>query len=417
MIRDEKNAVILFKIFKFFLQFLFILFIMYICYQKGGIFLENETKRISEGKLLYDPLFDKKPDVKIQDDPTKGFFGKAIVKKAGFVVLLLCFVGISMFFSFNSIAKDLYAFAENGDGTYMLDEYHGGNRKVLEVDFVRSEEDVPDTTKPVTSVRRFAVCCDESVNFIFVGKDVEVIDSKAFYTCKNLYAVIVDAENKNFVAPDGVLYKCVDGVATELVLYPTNNSNYRTALAMGVKAPATAEDVPAFIEAITPLLEAEKNAAPNEDGKMTKNEFDLRFDEIGTKYEILSTVTAVGELSFAYADRLQQVTVPDGLVSIGNLGFFKCHQLQEIDLPDGLVAIGSDAFTECHGLTDIFIPASVAFIGHHAFNKCDNVPVVRMAASEEATEDMELGQLWKPQRRKVLMKDIEVVYNAAREVQ
>lgn len=379
--------------------------------------MENENKRISEGKLLYDPLFDKKPDVKIQDDPTKGFFGKAIVKKTAFIILLLCFVAISMFFSFNSIAKDLYAFVDNNDGTYMLDEYHGGNRKALTVDFVRNEADVPDTAKPVSSVRRFAVCCDESVNFIFIGKDVEEIDSKAFYTCKNLYAVIVDAENENFIAPDGVLYKCVDGVATELVLYPTNNSNFRTALAMGLTAPETAEDVPAFIEAITPLLEAEKTAAPDEDGKMTKNEFDLRFDEVGTKYEILATATAVGELAFAYADRLQQVTIPDGLVSIGNLGFFKCHQLQEIYLPDTLASIGTDAFTECRGLTDLFIPASVELIGHHAFNKCDNVPVVRMAASEEEAKDVEFGQNWLPQRRQGLMKDIEIAYSEAREVQ
>lgn len=381
--------------------------------------MENENKRISEGKLLYDPLFDKKPDVKISDDPSKGFFGKAIVKKTGFIILLICFVAISMFFSFNSIAKDLYSFVDNGDGTFMLDEYHGGNRRVLTVDYVRSEEDVPDTAKPVSSVRRFAVCCDESVNFIFIGKDVQKIDSKAFYTCKNLYAVIVHPENSNFISSFGVLYKCAngDGVPTELVLYPTKNGEYRTAIEMGVAGPASAEDVTAFIDAITPLKDAQKTAEPDENGKMTKNEFDLRFDEIGTKYEIRSTVTAIGELSFAYADKLQYVTLPEQLVSIGNLGFFKCHQLQEIILPDTLQSIGTDAFTECRGLTDLFIPASVKFIGHHAFHKCDNVPVVRMAVSEEQAEEMELGQLWKPQRRKVLMTDIEVAYNEAREVQ
>ncbi|MBE6812367.1 MAG: leucine-rich repeat domain-containing protein [Ruminococcaceae bacterium] len=378
--------------------------------------MEGENKRISEGKLLYDPLFDKKPDVKISDDPTKGFFGKAIIKKAAFVVMLLIFVFISMFFSFNSIAKDLFAFKDNGDGTFMLDEYHGGNRNVLTIDYVRSEENIPDATKPVTSVRRFAVCCDESVNFIFIGKDVTEIDSKSFYTCKNLYAVIVDAENENFISSDGVLYKCVDGMPTELVLYPIDNGEYRTALAMGVKTPASAEDVPAFLAEIKPLIEAEKNAQPDEDGKMTKNEFDLRFDEIGTKYAIAETVTAVGELGFAYADRLQQISIPEKLQQIGNLGFFKCHQLQAIYLPDGLVSIGSDAFTECRGLTDLFIPASVETIGHHAFHKCDNVPVVRMAVSEEEAKEMELGQNWLPQQRKVLMKDIGVAYNDAREV-
>ncbi len=379
--------------------------------------MENETKRVSEGKLLYDPLFAKKPDLKITDDPSKGFFGKAIVKKIGFVILLLIFVSISIFFSFNSISKDLFAFTEKEDGTYMLDEYHGGSRKYMTVDFVRDEANVADPAKPVTEVRRFAVCCDESVNFIFVGKDVEVIDSKSFYTCKNLYAVIVDEENKNYVSVDGVLYAAENGVPAELVLYPVDNGEYRTALSMGLAAPHDESGAEAFNEEINALMSAAKTDAPDDAGKPTKNQFDLQFDAIGTQYEIAATVKAIGELSFAEADKLQHVSIPEGVENIGNLGFFKCRQLQEIELPDTLVSIGSDAFTECKALTDLFIPASVRTIGHHAFHKCENVSVVRMACSEEEAENMELGQKWLPQQEKVFMTDVDISYNETREVQ
>lgn len=41
----------------------------------------DENKKITEGVLLYDPLFEHKPDTVIHDDPKKGFWGKAIVKK------------------------------------------------------------------------------------------------------------------------------------------------------------------------------------------------------------------------------------------------------------------------------------------------------------------------------------------------
>ena len=41
----------------------------------------DENKKITEGVLLYDPLFEHKPDTVIRDDPKKGFWGKAIVKK------------------------------------------------------------------------------------------------------------------------------------------------------------------------------------------------------------------------------------------------------------------------------------------------------------------------------------------------
>lgn len=379
--------------------------------------MENENKRVSEGKLLYDPLFDKKPDVKITDDPTKGFFGKAIVKKAAFVLALLLFVGVSLFFSFNSIAKDLFVFEDLGDGTFLLDEYHGGSRKSMCVDYVRNGENVPDMTKPVSEVRRFALCCDESVNFIFIGKDVRLIDSKSFYTCKNLYAIFVDEENEHYMSIDGVLYAAENGVPTQLVVYPTDNGEFRTALSMGLAAPQDESGVAAFAEEIEALMTAEKTDAPDEDGKLTKNKFDLQFDEVGTSYVLPESCTAVGELAFAYADRLQHITLPQGLVSIGNLGFFKCHQLQEITLPDTLVSIGSDAMTECRSVSDLFIPASVESIGHHAFHKCDGVSVIRMECSEEEAQSMELGQNWLPQQRKVLMKDVPVSYNEAREVQ
>ncbi len=383
--------------------------------------MENETKRVSEGKLLYDPLYAKKPDVKITDDPTKGFFGKAIVKKTAFIILLICFVSLSLFFSFNSISKDLFSFvpsstAEDGTQTYMLDEYHGGNRNFLTVDFVRGEDNVPDESKPVSEVRRFAVCCDEAVNLIFIGKDVAIIDSKAFYTCKNLYAVLVDEENENYVSLDGVLYAAEDGVPTELVLYPNLNGEYRTALAMGVAAPQDETQTAAFKEAIAALQNADKTVA-DENGELTRNEFDVKFDAVGAAYVIEPTVTAVGELAFANTENLKDVTVPENLKTIGNLAFFKCHALQQICLADGLVSIGSDAFTECRNAPDIFIPASVESIGHHAFHKCDGVSVVRMECSEEEAENMELGQMWLPQQRKVLMTDIEVSYNETREVQ
>lgn len=378
--------------------------------------MENDNKRVSEGKLLYDPLFAKKPDLKIKDDPTKGFFGKAIVRKTGFVIVLLIFVGLSLFFSFNSISKDLFAFEEKEDGSYMLDEYHGGNRAFLSVDYVRGEDNVPDTSKPVTEVRRFAVCCDEFVNFIFIGKDVDVIDSKGFYTCKNLYAVIVDAENDNYVSIDGVLYSVTDGVPTELVLYPIDNGEYRTALSMGIEAPQTEDGVAAFNEAVKALTEAEKTQA-DADGNLTRTAFDVRFDEIGAKYAIAETVTKIGELSFANCERLTAVTIPDGVREIGNLAFIECKNLQAADLPDGLVAIGSDAFSLCDGLTDIYLPATVETIGHHAFYECSGIQNIRMECSEEEMDAMEIGEGWIKRVVNERMVNINILYNETREVQ
>ena len=104
---------------------------------------------------------------------------------------------------------------------------------------------------------------------------MQVIDSKSFYTCKNLYAVIVDEANENDVSVDGVLYATENGEPAELVLYPIDNGDYRTALAMGIAAPADAEGAAAFIEAID-AMKAGKAVAMEVGGAYTVDEcFDL----------------------------------------------------------------------------------------------------------------------------------------------
>ena len=60
-------------------------------------------------QLLYDPLFETPPDTVIRDTPGRGFFGKAAVKKAIFILVLLCFVGTSITLSFSSLTSSPFA--------------------------------------------------------------------------------------------------------------------------------------------------------------------------------------------------------------------------------------------------------------------------------------------------------------------
>lgn len=56
---------------------------------------------ISNTELLYDPLFDKKPDLKMKGKKNAMF-------KALFIIIISIFVGLSLYFSFNSISSDKY---------------------------------------------------------------------------------------------------------------------------------------------------------------------------------------------------------------------------------------------------------------------------------------------------------------------
>lgn len=380
--------------------------------------MENENIPINEKELLYDPMFAKKPSTLLQDDPSKGIFGKIAFKKAAFIIVLVFFISLSMYFSFRTVSKDIYTYIENGafeDGTaaYMLSEYHGDNKTVLVLDYVRDEKDVPDKTKPVREVGRYAVNCNESLTFIYISDKVEIIDPKAFYTCKNLKAFFVDENNPNYSSIDGVLYRLENGAPVEIMMYPAKNPEYLASLNLGLEEPSDPKTNGSYFIHFE-ALSAEKGEI-QADGT-TKNKLQLEIESNTSVFVIPDTVKIINEVCFAECYQLTNVIIPEGVTDIETLAFFKCSNLMEINIPDTVVNIGSDAFSSCSKAPDIFIPASVKSIGHHAFYNCSGVSVVRMECSEEEAKDMDLGSAWLPEKRKVVMRPIGISYNEKREV-
>ncbi len=380
--------------------------------------MENEKIPLSEQELLYDPMFAKNPESLIKDDPTKGILGKVVLKKAAFIIILIFFICLSMYFSFRTVSKDVYTYNENGtfeDGTpaYMLSEYHGDSKRVLILDFVRDENDVPDETKPVREVGKYAVNCNETLTFVYISDTVEIIDPKAFYTCKNLKAFFVDENNPNYKSIDGVLYRCEDGVPVEILMFPVKNPEYRASLNLGLDTPSDPKTNGSYF---MHYEELEKEKGTLQEDSSEKNSLQLETENNTSKYVIPDTVTVINELCFAECQSLRYVVINNNITDIEPLAFFKCYNLQEINIPDSVINIGSDAFSSCTSVKDIFIPSSVKAIGHHAFYNCSGVEVVRMECSEEETEEMDLGSAWLPERRKVVMRPIGISYNEEREV-
>lgn len=384
----------------------------------GDDTVEKDNIPLSEQELLYDPMFAKNPNTLIEDDKSKGILGKIVLKKAAFIIVLVFFISLSMYFSFRTVSKDVYTFEENGtfsDGekAYMLTEYHGDSRDVLIIDFVRDEKDVPDSTKRIREVRKYAVNCNESLSLIYISDTVEIIDSKAFYTCKNLKAFIVDENNPNYKSVDGVLYRCENGIPVEIMFFPVKNPEYKAALKLGLEAPLDHSDSRAFLVKFHDL-ENEKGSA--EENGAEKNRLQRETENNTSSFIIPETVTVINELCFAECQSLRNVEINSNITDIESLAFFKCSNLKEINIPDSVINIGSDAFSYCHSITDIFIPSSVKTIGHHAFYDCSAVEAVRMECSEAEAEEMDLGSAWRPERRKVVMRPIGVLYNEEREV-
>ncbi len=355
----------------------------------------DKNKKVSQQKLLYDPLFDKKPDINLSDDPSKGLWGKTAFKKTLFIIAMVCFVGMSIFFSFNSISFDKYEYKENNHG-YLLYSFRGQEEDcVLSIDFVTDDNGNVDTSKPVNEVRQFAVNCNEYLEYIYISDTVEKINKEAFYSCTSLRAFIVDPNNKNYASVDGVLYEKENGIITKLIQYPIKNGLYRSALDLDLTAPIRNKDIADFKK----LCDAE--AEEIEKGNIKE-------------YSIIDTVTVIDELAFADCKEIENITIPKGIKRIETMAFFKCEALKEISLPDGLEYIGSDAFNRCLCVTYLFIPKTVTEIGHHAFNQCEGIGKVFM--EHENDESIELGEQWAPRTRKIFMAEVDVVYNQKREV-
>lgn len=82
---------------------------------------------------------------------------------------------------------------------------------------------------------------------------------------------------------------------------------------------------------------------------------------------IPSTITSIGEETFAYCTGLTSVTIPNSVISIGNNAFTYCSGLTSVNIPNSVNSIGENAFAYCANLTLVSVPNSVTSIGRDAF--------------------------------------------------
>ncbi len=352
-----------------------------------------DNNAISKTELLYDPLFDKKPDLEMKGKKNTFF-------KVSFIIIITIFVGISLYFSFNSISSDKYTYKENDNG-YTLHQFVGKEDDItLHIDYVRDEASNTDPTKPVTEVREFSMSCNEYVRFIFIGKDVSNLQTHCFYYTKNLLAVIVDPENQSYVSVDGVLYT---KDMTEIILHPMRNHQYRAALKAGIAAPADTKSAEAFLTGFSEKF--------GDEALVGTEEYEKQFSGQAF-YVIPDTVTKIEDSCFSDCETLTYVTIPSSVTEIGNLAFFKCKGFETITIPDGVASIGSDGFSYCERVTYIFVPESVKFIGHHAFY--GNLGCEKIYLGAENEDSIETQENWLPKQSPRSLKDVEAVYGQKR---
>ncbi|MCD8372697.1 MAG: leucine-rich repeat protein [Clostridia bacterium] len=183
----------------------------------------------------------------------------------------------------------------------------------------------------VTSIGQYAFCNCKLLTSLDMGEGLTSIGEYAFFGCSSL---------ANVVVPDSVKY-------------------------IGAKSFGGCIS----LESVTlPFL-----------GSSSENEeytnFDYIFTNGGYYSSSLTTViitggTAIADDAFLSCSSLENVILPETIVSIGRLAFAYCSSLKSIVIPDSVITIGNSAFANCVALESLTIGSGVTSIGNGAFSKC-----------------------------------------------
>jgi len=273
---------------------------------------------------------------------------------------------VELVFNAEKIYEDTFTLTEKEDGTAELTAFtNRANEKELRIDTVDG--------KVITSIARHPFRWDSKIETVYIGKDVKELRGESFVNLRALKSFVVDENNSNYTAVDGVLY----------------TKDMKTLLCCPKAYEATEFTVPETVEVIS---------------------------------------------RSAFSDcKLEKIMLPEGLKRIESMAFLKAESLKEIvsykgdttyaSLPEGLEFIGLDSFNYTSGLTYLYIPESIKEIG--AYTSCYSPKVdadgnklglkeVNIGLSAEAFKKVTAGEHWAPEFRNAENEVATLNYNAER---
>ena len=111
------------------------------------------------------------------------------------------------------------------------------------------------------------------------------------------------------------------------------------------------------------------------------------------KVVIESGITSVANGAFYNMSTIENVSLPDTLVTLGSGCFFNCSALSAIVLPCDLETISPGAFNKA-GLIEIVVPDNVTSVGGGAFSACPNLNKVTIGSKAGIPDQSIFSTCW-----------------------
>jgi len=284
-----------------------------------------------------------------------------------------------------------------------------------------------NSTYTVTAIGKAAFDSCAALTAITIPLSVTSIGDNAFFCCTSLSSIDIPSS----VTRIGNLAFCRCSVLSSINI-PFSVTNIGISAFWGCTG-LTSITIPSSVISIgdyafkncTGLITVDSNN-PNYSSKdgvlFNKNPTTLIQCPISIKgnYNILSSVTSIGNVAFYGCTGLTSIVIPSSVTSIGRDAFVGCTGLLAVDsnnpnysskdgvlfnknlttliqspisvmgnyvIPSSVTSIEALAFSDCTGLTSITIPSSVTSIGNFAFSSCTGLITVDSNNAKYSSKD------------------------------
>jgi len=97
-----------------------------------------------------------------------------------------------------------------------------------------------------------------------------------------------------------------------------------------------------------------------------------------TGISLPATITSIENYAFKNNKSLQNLVIPDSVLTIGRESFFGCSSISSLNLGTNVKTIGYGAFEGCSSITEIAVPDSVTLLGDRVFKDCAELESVEL---------------------------------------